>query len=71
MPRRTRRVTLDELVAATLIVYPLYVDPVSGVPCSIEDYLDSLDAARQAGPLPVTQGGIMHQFKRFRRWLRA
>lgn len=71
IPRRTRRATLDELVAATLIEYPRYVDPVSGVPCSIEDYLDNLDAARAAGPLPVPHGGIVHQLKRFKRWLRT
>lgn len=35
-PRRTRRVTLDELVAAALIVYPHYVDPRTGLPCPPE-----------------------------------
>ena len=71
IPRRTRRATLDELVAATLILYPRYIDPVSGVPCSVEDYLDSLDVLRAAGPLPVPRGGMMRQAMRFGRWLRG
>ncbi len=35
-PRRTRRLTLDELVAGALIVYPHYRDPRSGLPCPPE-----------------------------------
>lgn len=35
-PRRTRRRSLDELVAAALILYPRYVDPVTRLPCSPE-----------------------------------
>jgi len=31
--RRTRRVSLPELVAATLLLYPRYLDPVTGLPC--------------------------------------
>jgi len=34
--RRTARRTLDELVAAALLLYPRYLDPVSGLPCSAE-----------------------------------
>lgn len=34
--RRTRQRSLDELVAATLILYPRYVDPVTRLPCSPE-----------------------------------
>jgi capsular polysaccharide export protein len=34
--RRTARRTLDELVAATLLLYPRYVDPVTGLPCPPE-----------------------------------
>lgn len=40
--RRRRKVDVETLIAAALIVYPLYVDPVSGLPCSVEDYLESL-----------------------------
>lgn len=33
---RTRRASLDELVAAALILYPRYLDPVTGLPCRPE-----------------------------------
>ena len=35
-PRRTRRLTLDELVAGALILYPRYIDPRTGLPCPVE-----------------------------------
>lgn len=35
IPRRTRKVTLNELVAAALILYPLYHDPETGLPCDV------------------------------------
>lgn len=41
--RRTRRRSLDELVAATLILYPRYLDPVTRLPCSPELLLDQID----------------------------
>nr|WP_066822392.1 capsule biosynthesis protein [Sphingomonas mali] len=34
--RRGRRLTLDELIAAVLIVYPRYLDPVTELPCTPE-----------------------------------
>jgi capsular polysaccharide export protein len=34
--RRSARRTIDELVAATLLVYPRYRDPVTGLPCPAE-----------------------------------
>ena len=40
--RRTRQVSLDELVAAALILYPAYVDPVTGRPCRVETVIDRL-----------------------------
>jgi len=45
-PRRGVARTLDELVAATLILYPLYRDPASGLPCGPETALESLLAGR-------------------------
>ena len=42
---RTRRLTLDELVAATLILYPHYIDPVTGLRCGPEHLVDRLDQA--------------------------
>lgn len=35
-PRRGRRLTLAELVAGALILYPLYRDPATGLPCPPE-----------------------------------
>jgi capsular polysaccharide export protein len=40
LPRRTRRLTLAELVAGTLILYPRYIDPVTELPCPPEILLD-------------------------------
>jgi capsular polysaccharide export protein len=51
--RRTRRATLDELVHAALIDYPLYITP-EGWPCEAEDLVEALIAARDhpAGAAP-------------------
>ncbi len=47
VPRRTRRRSLDELVAAAMILYPRYVDPVSGLRCTPELLVDRLAAVGQ------------------------
>ncbi|WP_324061532.1 beta-3-deoxy-D-manno-oct-2-ulosonic acid transferase [Novosphingobium sp.] len=44
--RRTRRRTLDELVAATLILYPRYVDPVTRLPCEPELLVERIAQGR-------------------------
>lgn len=50
--RRGRALTLDMLVAATLILYPRYLDPRTGLPCSVEDFLATLgQSARARGVL--------------------
>lgn len=36
LARRTRGLSLDELVAGVLILYPRYLDPVTGLPCPPE-----------------------------------
>lgn len=41
--------TLDALVAAALILYPRYRDPLTGLPCPPEVLLERLGAARPAG----------------------
>lgn len=41
-PRRGRRLTLEELVAGTLIVYPRYLDPITGLPCTPEILIERL-----------------------------
>ncbi|ONG45782.1 hypothetical protein BKE38_26095, partial [Pseudoroseomonas deserti] len=43
MPRRGRRLTLDALVAATLILFPRQVDPLTELPCPPELILERLD----------------------------
>jgi capsular polysaccharide export protein len=36
IPRRRRRLDLEELVAGVLIAYPRYIDPRTGIPCGPE-----------------------------------
>ncbi len=48
--RRGRRRTLDELVAAAVIDYPRYWDPVSALPCPPEVALDRLSQLRGRQP---------------------
>ena len=42
VPRRSRRLSLDELVAGMLIAYPSYVHPASRLPCSPEELVEAL-----------------------------
>ncbi|WP_158602052.1 hypothetical protein [Pararobbsia silviterrae] len=42
-PRRNRILSLDELVAGTLLLYPHYLDPVTHLPCPVEILLERLD----------------------------
>ncbi len=51
-PRRSRTRALDELVAATLILYPLYVDPRSGEHINAETAVELLTRQRSAGSGP-------------------
>jgi capsular polysaccharide export protein len=47
--RRTARRSLDELVAAALIVYPRYLDPKTGLPCPPEILIARLAEGVPAG----------------------
>ena len=51
--RRQARRSLDELVAATLLAYPRYLDPVTGLPCPAEVVVERLisDASEAPGLL--------------------
>ncbi len=65
--RRGHKRTLDELVAATLLLYPRYLDPVTGLPCPPEILIERLKSgARRENAVLVAmrraQGNI-------RRWL--
>lgn len=53
--RRTARRTLDELVAATLLLYPRYLDPVTGLPCPAEVLVSRLSRNQTARPSPVVK----------------
>lgn len=44
--RRTRRLTLDELVAGTYLIYPRYLHPDTLKPCSAEELLAALDSRK-------------------------
>ncbi|MEO1640005.1 MAG: capsular polysaccharide biosynthesis protein [Pseudomonadota bacterium] len=43
IPRRQARVDLPALVYATLIAYPRYFDPVTGLPCPVEVIVDRIE----------------------------
>lgn len=69
--RRTRRRSLDELVAVALILYPRYVDPVTLLPCPVEVVVRRLaaDQARSRSPLVAlrrAQGQLKLVLARFR-----
>jgi len=51
--RRTRKRTLDELVAIALLLYPRYLDPVTRLPCSASILVDRManGQARVTSPL--------------------
>lgn len=42
LDRRGRSLTIDQLVAATLILYPRYLDPVTRLPCGPEILIDRI-----------------------------
>ncbi len=48
--RRTRRLTLDQLAAGALIAYPIYIDPLTGLPCGPEEVIGFLERARAGEP---------------------
>jgi len=62
-PRRTQAASLEDLVHAALVAYPIYVLP-NGWPCEAEDLVEALIAARDT-PLPPPPRG------RVRRWWRG
>lgn len=61
--RRTRRLTVDELVAGALIRYPLYRSPHTGRICEAEEAIAGLVSGRirlPRGPLEVFLGLLQH-----------
>ena len=61
-PRRTERASLDALIHAALIDYPIYVSP-TGWPCEAEDLVDALIAARDH-PVPPGPRGVIPRWWR-------
>ncbi len=53
LARRTRKLSLEQLVAGALILYPRYLDPVTRLPCGPEVIIDRLSHPElwRAGPL--------------------
>jgi capsular polysaccharide export protein len=47
VPRRTRRITIEMLAAAALILYPFYIHPLSAMPCTPEELVEEIALARQ------------------------
>jgi capsular polysaccharide export protein len=69
-PRRTARRTIDELVAAVLLLYPRYLDPVTGLPCPAEVVVSRLaEGMAGEGGLIVTMRRLQGKLMRgLRRW---
>lgn len=62
--RRTAKRSVDELVAATLLLYPRYLDPISGLPCPPEILIRRIAEGSSA-----QAGGIVVQLRRLQgRW---
>ncbi len=61
-PRRTRRLTLDELVAGALILYPTYVSRSSRRFTTPERALDELLAWRERGSATISRFGRLKRF---------
>lgn len=66
--RRTARLALDELVAATLLVYPRYLDPVTGLPCPAEVVVERLTRGMNSSTGPLVfmrrlQGRLMRRLR--------
>ncbi|MEI6418907.1 MAG: hypothetical protein WCO82_07565 [Sphingomonadales bacterium] len=55
--RRTARRSVDELVAATCLLYPRYLDPVTGLPCPAEVLVQRLTEAPP--PLDPTAAAVV------------
>ena len=66
--RRTAWRTVDELVAATLLIYPRYFDPVTGLPCPAEVVVARLSDSDASDPGVIVgvrrlQGKLMRRLR--------
>jgi capsular polysaccharide export protein len=67
--RRSTIRTIDELVAATLLLYPRYLDPVTGLPCPAEIVVSRLCASDHINTSFIVgirrmQGKVMRHLRR-------
>lgn len=51
--RRNRTLTIEELAAGTLLIYPRYLDPVTELPCPLETLLSRLGDEKLWRPTPL------------------
>ncbi len=65
LPRRGRQLTLEQLAAATLILYPRYLDPVTELPCPPETLIARLSS--QSKPRQTA----LIRARRLQGWLRS
>lgn len=70
-PRRTRRLSLDALVAGALILYPRYLDPITGLPCPPELLLERLASPAPTRRPPRTPAALRALIGRASRYLAA
>lgn len=66
--RRTASRSIDELVAAALLIYPRYLDPVTGLPCPAEVVVARLSSGEDRGSgllvgMRRLQGKFMRRFR--------
>lgn len=68
--RRGRTLTLDQLVAGVLLLYPRYLDPVTGLPCPPEVVIQRMsdqqtpNRLKWVAPLRKAQGIVMSRLRR-------
>jgi capsular polysaccharide export protein len=68
--RRSRKRNLDELVAATLILYPRYLDPVTRLPCEPELLVDRIASGNATLRSPLVRlREFQGRLKRMGEWL--
>jgi capsular polysaccharide export protein len=65
--RRTRRLSLAELVAGALILYPFYLDPVTMLPCPPELLLERLQTETGKNGLTILFRRALGRTRRWRR----
>lgn len=63
-PRRDRVVSLDEFVAAALILYPRYIDPLTRLPCPVEVVVERLgsEMASATGAVARLRRSVRHAY---------